>query len=134
MKPYSSPFTPHQYRSGTGAAPKANSTSVSTPLFEKNQAPPTSSSGRSTAATASGGGSDLELGKRKRKVPLRHRDFSSVDELEDDDEDLEDEAIFKSAKIEYTNVDGTKVYIRINRIVFQWLLDVKPAINEKKLL
>uniref|UniRef100_A0A915D0T3 C2H2-type domain-containing protein n=1 Tax=Ditylenchus dipsaci TaxID=166011 RepID=A0A915D0T3_9BILA len=42
-------------------------------------------------------------GKRKRKVPLRHSDFT----LQDRDSD-QDEVLFKSAKIEYTNVDGSK--------------------------
>lgn len=48
------------------------------------------------------------LSKRKRKVPLKHRDFSLITKDEDSDPDI-DEILFKRAKIEYTNVDGSKV-------------------------
>ncbi|KAI1718101.1 transcriptional repressor CTCFL [Ditylenchus destructor] len=47
------------------------------------------------------------LGKRKRKVPLKHSEFSTIDKDSDAEED-QDEKLFKSAKIEYTNVDGSK--------------------------
>lgn len=59
---------------------------------------------------------DVNNTKRKRKVPLKHRDFSSVI-LKDEDSDQDiDEILFKRAKIEYTNVDGSKagVYYKYN--------------------
>lgn len=52
-------------------------------------------------------------GKRKRKIPLKHRDGGGEEEEERDEEEEEDEeeALFKTAKVEYisTASDGQKV-------------------------
>jgi hypothetical protein len=48
--------------------------------------------------------SSSEVVKRKRKVPLRHLDYTN-----DDSSDLDEERMFKAIKVEYTVTDGTKV-------------------------
>lgn len=53
--------------------------------------------------------SSTEIGKRSRKPPPRHRDFQLTST---NSEDERDEEIFKSAKIEYTNADGSKVWAK----------------------
>lgn len=56
-----------------------------------------------------------QLGKRKRKIPLYHKEYTTSSsgnamavERSEDELDLDEEHIFKSAKIEYTNADGSK--------------------------
>lgn len=51
---------------------------------------------------------------RKRKD--RDPDFFKMLNGDSDPDDI-DELIFKSAKIEYTNVDGTKVFLKLLKLL-----------------
>uniref|UniRef100_A0A914HJ89 C2H2-type domain-containing protein n=1 Tax=Globodera rostochiensis TaxID=31243 RepID=A0A914HJ89_GLORO len=46
--------------------------------------------------------------KRKRKVPLKHQDYFNGKQADEDDDDLEEQMLFKAVKVEYTMPDGSK--------------------------